>query len=207
MPTVVFRGTRDEAVELVRLLPQLLSGRVPDTLGVTRAVWFRLANAVLSQVYQEFITLSRRGVSRDGRQWAELAPATIARRLYKEIRAQRRKRRKQRGKPAPDQPHAGQFDIGRDTARMLRSLAAGVEDRPPANPETVVEVNGPTLLVGSNVPYLEWFHRGRPGKQPARPVVPADGLIPEAWLPAMYAAALRGLTAALMYLMTRGRPS
>ena len=59
-------------------------------------------------------------------------------------------------------------DIGRDTSRMFRSLAAGVEDRPSGEAEQVFQTPPGSVIVGSNVPYFPAFHR-------RRPVWPLDG--------------------------------
>ena len=200
---MIYRGTRADLDRILRSVPLILAGKQPDPLGITRAVAFRMANALLSQVVQDFITLSRGGVSRDGRQWAPLAPATIQRRLRKAMKAARINLRRRRGQPPPEIPaHLTQFDIGRDTGRMLRSLAAAVvEEFAPTNPDTVMTVQGATIAVGTNVVYAEWFHKGRPGKQPARPIVPADGVIPAAWWPAIMAAGIRGIRAAVVYMV------
>ncbi len=77
---VEFHGTKAEAVELIRSIPALLAGRVPDPFGVARRVQLRVGVALLSQVQQDFITKSRGEVGRDGIQWPPLKPETIARR-------------------------------------------------------------------------------------------------------------------------------
>jgi hypothetical protein len=201
---LVYRGTRADLDALLKAVPLILAGKLPDPLGITRAVAFRMANALLSQVQQDFITLSRGGVSRDGRKWAPLKPSTVRKRTYKAIRAMRRDLRRRRGKPKPQLPPAAlKFDIGRDTARMLRSLAVAVGEEF-ANPDTAVESIGGTLSVGTNVPYARWFHEGRPGVQEPRPLVPADGTIPDAWWPAIMAAAIRGIMAAIEYMVRVG---
>lgn len=88
-------------------------------------------------------------------------------------------------------------DIGRDTGRMLRSLAAGVDDRPSGAAGQVFETPAGAVVVGTNVPYFPRFNA-------RRQVFPADGTIPDAWVPAIQAAAGRGLIAAIEVL-SRGR--
>ncbi len=95
-------------------------------------------------------------------------------------------------------------DIGRDTGRMLRSLSPGVEDRPSNAPEQVFEVLPSRVLVGTNVVYAERFHRGVPGKQPARPLWPLDGTVPDAWMGPIVQALATGLVRAIQLIAQGG---
>src|SRR5690349_13722394 len=133
MPTILFRGTRAELVLLLETVPSILAGRTPDTLGVARSLGFLMSNALLSQIHQDLLAKARGGRGRDGVVWAPLSPATLSKRLRKNAKAQKRK-----GKASP--VYAGQVEIGRDTGRMFKSLSAGVDDQPPANPDTVVRL-------------------------------------------------------------------
>lgn len=211
MATLTYRGSRADLDRLLRAVPLILAGRLPDPLGITRLVAFRMANSLLSVLTQDLMVLSRGGTSRDGRKWALLAPATIEKRLPKAIKAARRRLRQGRGKPADSRLNFStgpdNIPIGRDTARMFRSLAAAVMDEF-ANPDTVFEVTGGTLTVGTNCTYAEPFHRGRPGKQPARPLAPADGVLPAVYWDAVLAAGIRGITAAIELMVRQGyRPT
>lgn len=199
--TVVFRGSRQELDELLASVPQILAGRVPDRLGITQLVGFRMANAMLSQVQQDFIRKSRGETGKDGVKWAPLAPSTIKRRLAKERKAQKGNKK---GKKASTK-FLGRFDIGRDTARLLRSLAAGkLVGQAPGNPDTSVTSALAVIAVGTNVPYAEWFHKGRGKVQPPRPIVPVDGSIPQAWWPAILGAGSRGIAEAIILMARRG---
>lgn len=75
-----WRGGRDELLGLLRQIPLVLSGRLPDSDGVGKGLALRLGVALLSQVQQDFLTKARGGTGRDGIQWKPLLPATIARR-------------------------------------------------------------------------------------------------------------------------------
>lgn len=193
MPTITFRGSRDDLRRLLASVPGVLSGSAPDPLRVARGLQLRLSTALLSQILQEIVTLSRGGTSRDARRWAPLRPATLAKRLAKERKAGKRKGKK-KGKGSP---YAGRVEIGVDTRRMIRSLTPGVEGEPPTNPDQVVKLGRGELIVGTNVPYARYFHEGRPGKQVPRRLWPADGSIPGVWWPAITAAGLRGVVRAI----------
>lgn len=96
-----------------------------------------------------------------------------------------------------------QVDILRDTGELLRSFAAGVDDQQSGAEGQIFEVDGNTISVGSNK--KPWHHAGIPGKLPARPFWPLDGSIPPGWMPAIDAAAARGLSDALVMLLQKGQ--
>ena len=200
--TVVFRGSRRELDEILASVPQILAGRIPDPLGITRLVGFTMANSMLTQVYQDFVRKSRGEVGKDGVKWAPLAASTIAKRMAKERKLQPKTKRAK--KPKADPKFAERFDIGRDTTRLLRSLVAGRIDQVPGNPDTSVTAAMAVIAVGTNVPYAKWFREGRGKVQPARPVVPLDGTIPAAWWLAILGAGSRGVSAAIAMLAQRG---
>jgi hypothetical protein len=85
--------------------------------------------------------------------------------------------------------------IGRDTGRMLRSLAPGVDDRPSGEQEQVFQVSATAVAIGTNVPYAGRFHS-------LRPLWPDE--IPPPWMAALHAALARGLTVALRQVVERG---
>lgn len=200
MSRVTFRGSRRELIGLLHSLPAILAGTTADPNGVVQQLMMRIGVAALSQVQQDFIRKSRGGTGKDGITWAPLRPATIARRLAKERRLSRRRRGKSKAAM-----HAGKIDIGRDTGRMLASLSPGVEDRPSGAPGQVFRTATGTVTVGTMVPYAQRFHSG--GSNPyqvARPLWPEDGTIPDAWWPAIYRAAARGVAVAIRDAITRG---
>jgi hypothetical protein len=205
--TLYFRGTHDQLRGLLHSLPAVLAGRAPDPAGIVRGVQLRVANAWLSQVQQDFLTKARGGTGKDGIHWPPLAPSTIAARTRtaKEVAEFNRAKKaaELRGAKLTKLAFFGSrvVDIGIDTRRMFRSLAAGVEDRPAGNPDQVLQLGKGELIIGSNVPYLPPFHKGRPGKQPPRPIVPLDGSIPPAHWPALMIAMSRGVVAVLVFLV------
>lgn len=205
--TLYFRGSHDQLRGLLHSLPAVLAGKAPDPAGLVRGVQLRVANAWLSQVQQDFLVKARGGTGKDGVKWPPLAPATIAarRRTAKEV-AEFNKARKAaatRGQKITKLAYFGSrtVDIGIDTRRMFRSLAAGVEDQPAGNPDQVLQLGKGELIIGSNVPYTGAFHRGRPGKQPPRPIVPLDGRIPVAHWPALMGAMSRGVVVLIVFLV------
>jgi len=77
---VTFTGTRHEAEVLIRQLPAMVAGSIPDPHGYTLPIQLRAGVALLSQIQQDFVTKARGGTGRDGIKWAALKPETIARR-------------------------------------------------------------------------------------------------------------------------------
>jgi hypothetical protein len=97
---------------------------------------------------------------------------------------------------------ARQASIGVDTGTMLRSLSSGTEV-PSGNPGQILETPPGKIIVGTRVPYAQWFHNGRPPRQPARPLWNEDSL-PTAWGDAMLDAAKRTLLRVLAEIISRG---
>ena len=214
MATIVFKGSRQELRRVIAELPAVLAGRQADTADISRGFQIRLSVSLLSQIQQDFLTMSRGGTSRWGMRWAPLKPATIAARrtTRAELAAFKRARKaalKSGQKPPTRQEYFGgrQVDILRDTGKLLRSLTPGIEEPPTlaGNPDQIVRTGAGNLIVGTNVPYAEHHQKGTPNMD-ARPMWPQDGSIPDAYVPAISKAAIRGLLAAYMVLLTRGRP-
>lgn len=205
--TFVFRGSSDQLRAILHRLPAILAGRVPDPGGVVRAMQLRMGNAWLSQVYQDFLVKSRGGTGRDGIKWPPLDPKTTAARKRSKSSVAEFNRAKKRDPKLTKLAFYGarKADIGIDTARMVRSLTAGYEDQPAASPDQVLKLGRGELIIGSNVPYTGAFHRGRPGRQPPRPITPLNGRIPDAYQPALALAMNRGILTVLAYLLRGGR--
>jgi hypothetical protein len=226
MPVIIFRGTRAELSQLLHTIPGILAGRTPHAGDLARALQLRMGNAYLSQLQSDFITKSRGGTGRDGIKWAPPSPVTIAKRRqsagdkqnYSRIYQKWLMILKAKGFPAEEaRKKAAQtarkeqyqhlasrtVDIGRDTNRMFQSLVAGYDAVPPGSSDTTIRYTSGTLLIGSNVPYLQWFHGGT-NRHPARPIAPPNGGIPDAWWPAVLDAGVRGLAQAVEELFRRG---
>lgn len=70
--------------------------------------------------------------------------------------------------------------IGIDTTRLIESFD-------PASPDSVVRIEGGTIVIGTAVPWGKWFHDGVPERnQPARPMWPEE--LPPAWVDAIRSA-------------------
>lgn len=79
MPDVVYaRMGRQQAKELVRSLAGMLTGRVPDTLGIAQGVFLSIGFAALGDIQRDYVRKSRGGTGEDGVTWEPLKPATIA---------------------------------------------------------------------------------------------------------------------------------
>lgn len=226
MASVTFRGTRAELAQILNSVPGILAGRTPHAGDLARSLQLRMGNAYLGQLQQDFLTKSRGGTGRDNIKWAPLSPITIARRRqsatdkarygqsYKKhldiLKAKgfpAEEARKQAARVARSEQSrylaSRTVDIGRDTNRMFQSLAAGFDSEPPTSSDTTIQQSGGTLVIGSNVPYLAYFHGGT-ARQPARPIAPPDGRIPDVWWPAVLDAGVRGLVVAVEEMIRRG---
>lgn len=103
-------------------------------------------------------------------------------------------------------------DILRDTGELLRSFSPGVAAGreadvnfvgPSEHPDgQIFRIDPDAVTVGSNK--KPWHHQGVPGRLPSRPFWPLNGLIPEAWWPAINQACLRGITEAFNEVAAKG---
>ena len=203
MPTTIyFRGTAQQARDLVATIPAILAGRTADPAQAARGVQLRLATSLLSQVQQDFLVKSRGGTGKDGVRWPPLSPATIAarKRTRGDEKAFRAAKKRDPKLTALAFYGSRKVDMLRDTARLLRSLTPGVEDRPSGNPDQIIRLGKGSLILGSNCPYLG-AHQFGTKRIPARPVFPVRGVVPAAYWPALNAAFARGVAAALMLLV------
>ncbi len=71
------RADRAKVVEFMRSLPGVLSGRLPDRLGIAKACQAKLIAAALKDVHDDFGKKSAGGVGDDGTAWEPLHPYTI----------------------------------------------------------------------------------------------------------------------------------
>lgn len=78
MATVVFRGTRAEAIGIIRQAVAILGGSQPDRRGLGRSFWLSLGFGALSDISTAFIAKSRGGTDEAGIRWPELKPETVA---------------------------------------------------------------------------------------------------------------------------------
>lgn len=207
MPTTIyFRGTYEQARQMIAQLPTILAGRAADPAQVARGVQLRLSTALLSQVQQDFLVKSRGGTGKDGVRWPALDPKTIAARTRTATEVRDFKRAKKRDPKLTALAFYGsrKVDMLRDTSRLFRSLTPGVEDRPAGNPDQVITLGRGMLILGSKCPYLG-AHQNGTKHVPARPVFPVHGTIPPAYWPALNIALIQGIIRALE-IFNRSRP-
>ncbi len=76
--TVHFRGSREQARQIVGRLAGILSGNDSDELGIARGVHASIGFAALSDIKQDFIRKSRGEVGEDGVKWPDLSPVYLA---------------------------------------------------------------------------------------------------------------------------------
>ncbi len=75
---VISADQRDEIVSLVRRLPSILSGRVPDEQGIAKGFRARLGFTLLSLIAPNFEELSRGQTGADGEKWKPLSREYLA---------------------------------------------------------------------------------------------------------------------------------
>src|SRR5882672_10150536 len=124
MATIYTRCTRAEVERLIRSIPQIMAGLAPDPYGIAQAVQLACGVELLTHIQTCFIQKSRREPSDDGITWPELSPRTIAEKLEKAHKAEKGRKKADRGK----NPHLDEVPILIDTGQMLRSLSPGVFD-------------------------------------------------------------------------------
>ena len=206
MPTIYFRGTNEQARQIIHSIPRILAGKVPDPTGLAKGVQFRGAVALLSQVQQDFTTKSRGGTGKDGIKWEPLKPATIAARTRSRADVTSFKAAKKANPKLTRLAYYGSrtVEILRDTSRLFRSLTPGVEDRPSGNPDQEITLTRGTLTLANKVPYFA-THQNGTEHVPARPVFPVGGVIPPAYVPPVLGAMGRGVVVLLTMLLTGRR--
>lgn len=75
---VYFRGSRDDARQIVRNLADILTGKVRDAAGLAQGVFVAIGFAALSDIKADFVRKSRGGVGEDGEKWPPLSPEYLA---------------------------------------------------------------------------------------------------------------------------------
>lgn len=79
MPTVFVRSSRRPEIEaLIRQIPAMMEGRVPDTYGIVRGFKLRVAFGFFSIIKENFIIKSRGGTDEAGIRWRPLSPEYLA---------------------------------------------------------------------------------------------------------------------------------
>lgn len=196
MATIYYRGTRAEAERLIRSIPAIMAGLAPDPLAIAQAVQLACGVELLSKIQEAFVAKSRREPSEDGIEWPELAPSTIARKLAKANKAQKRGAATQ---------YAAQVPILIDEGLMLRSFGPGVFDLTSygAAPDFQIFDRIPgRVIVGTN--RYPQHHTGIPGRLPARHLWPPDGNLPEAWWADIQEVGVNELYVALIHVFSGG---
>lgn len=77
---MIVKRSRKNVAASIALVVAGVTGRDSRYADVANGVLVRIANALTSQIQQDFIVKSRRGTGRDGITWPELSPVTVERR-------------------------------------------------------------------------------------------------------------------------------
>lgn len=180
MASVVrWRGTKEELLAELRVLPAVLAGRAPDPLGLSAAFLREIGTEILNQVKLDFLVKSAGGVGSDGVKWHPLKPETLERRRRKGFSG---------------------TDILEETAALLASLEPPVGSR--SVPNQVFKGAPGKVELGTAIPYGMVHQYGTVHVVP-RPFLPA-GELPRAWEPAIEEAAERGLVKVLQMISDSG---
>jgi hypothetical protein len=75
---VYFRGSKREAIDVVNRVRMMLTGRIPDEMGVAASAFVAMGMAALSDIKADFVRKARHGVGEDGVKWQPLKQATLA---------------------------------------------------------------------------------------------------------------------------------
>ena len=140
------RIPRAEALKLVRELPGVLAGKLPDRYELGQSFRARLGAETLRLIYTAFQAKARGNTDVLSEQWAPLKPSTV-------------KEKKRLGLS----DYRARL-INRRSDRLISSLKpaplSGRHYRPPE--DQVFDVDGPFVIVGTSVPYAKFVHRKRP---------------------------------------------
>lgn len=112
MPTIYTKASRREEIErLIRSLPGMLAGKIPDAYGIVRGFKLRIAFAFFSIIKENFIVKSRGGTDEAGIKWPPLSEKYLA--------YVRPMGRNGRGSRKP--PHAGKLSPGGNDGFMSKA--------------------------------------------------------------------------------------
>lgn len=75
---VYFRGSREEARQVVHDLVGILTGHVRDTRGIAKGVFLAIGFAALSDIKKDFERKAAGGTGEDGETWPKLSPKYLA---------------------------------------------------------------------------------------------------------------------------------
>jgi hypothetical protein len=75
---VYFRGSREDAREVVRNLVDILTGKVRDSMNIAQGVFLAIGFAALSDIKADFVRKSRGLPGEDGETWPRLSPKYLA---------------------------------------------------------------------------------------------------------------------------------
>ncbi len=75
---VYFRGSRQQAKEIVYQLAGMLTGKVRDSANIAKGVFLAIGFAALSDVKADFVRKARGGRGEDGETWPKLSKAYLA---------------------------------------------------------------------------------------------------------------------------------
>jgi hypothetical protein len=144
---------REQVRSVIRSVPGVCAGRLPDPTGQVRAFSDMIGLVALSHIRQSFTEKAAGGSGADGKAWTPLKAATI------------RARRSGKG--------TGQVQILRDTGILLSSLS-------PGGTGNIMDILPGSITLGTNCPYAVHHHEGT-AKIPARPLWPDPRDWPESW--------------------------
>lgn len=174
--------SRQRVKRLLRLLPRLLSGKVPDPTGRVKDLQIAMGMALLQLIQKAYKDKAQGGTDEAGEKWKPLSPVTIERRMKKGRSAEDIKKLRKLWKSKGWGEFSGDaVEILIDTGRLFRSLTAGI-----SSGDQVFRVNPGEVVVGTNAksdegkPYPADHHYGTMWI-PQRRLWPAVENWPQRW--------------------------
>lgn len=164
-------------MQSLQSLPAVISGRLPDPLGLGKVFFTYIGNAVLKLIQDDFVVKSNGGAGAGGVTWAPLKEATLERRRRKGIEHE---------------------EILKQTEALLESLTPDQNNAVDAAriAGQVFEYAVGSITVGSDVPYAD-YHQNGTAYMPARLIVPLSGDLPVEWESAVDEAIAEALQTAI----------
>lgn len=182
-PSINWKGSKDDLLRSIRLIPAVLAGTHADPLGLKELFWGYVGNTVLDLIQRNFKDKMQGRGGYDGIPWHELAKMTL-----------KLKR--------PQAPYT-KFDILAETGALFDSLEPGSHEVPSGAVNQVFDFLTEGVRVGSKGPKADAHQEGREDTNlPARPFVPDD--IPAAWYPDIEFAMEEGIEAVIAKMVANG---
>lgn len=157
------KHTASEVRQILRDLPAMLEGRMPDRYGFRRTFLNAFGHALLQKINEGYVDKATGGTDSLGKKWPALSPSTTDPTTYWGARRQRLN------------IHDPNILLLRVRDWLFESLKPGILAGTHYTPRLhqIFQIKRDGLHIGSDLPYFK-FHQHGTRKMPPRPVWPED---------------------------------